>query len=404
VSSMKIVFTSSHFYPSLGGIERHCLNIGTRLVKRGHKLLTTSTTLVGLRATRGFRNFSINGIEVRRFIPCPFLIPFFAPGRWSTSFAPKMPFFLMKNCVDVDLIHAHGYGFFPTDLSAWVCKLRKKPLIITLHGFHPDYLAFMRHITPIEEMRLMPYFKTIAQRSLELADAIIALTPHEKKILHSYYHIPQEKIVVIPNGINLQHFSRKSIKTAFKKKFNLKENVVLFVGAIRKEKGLLDLLHATPSIIKEFPQTSFVLIGKDWGFKKYLQQEGKRLGIEDHIHFLGVVSTSLLREALSTCDLLVNPSAYESFGMSLLEAMASGKPTVATNVGGIPYIVRNGITGLIVKYGDPDDLADAIKKLLGNRKLLNKMGVNGMHIAQRYDWEEIVSQIEQLYEKVLSCQ
>ena len=399
---MKVIFTTSHFYPSLGGLEKHCLNIGTRLVRQGHKLLVASTTFTGLRATRSFRNFSINGIEVRRFIPFPFLAPFFAPGRWSTSFAPGMSFFLMNKIVESDLIHAHGYGFFPTDLSAWVCKIRKKPLVITLHGFHPDYLAFMKNISPIEEMRLMPYFKTIARRSLEIADAIIALTPHEKNILQSYYHIPAEKIAIIPNGINLQDFLKSPIKKEFKKRFHLKENVILFVGAIRKEKGLLDLFHAIPSIIKEFPQTSFVLIGKDWGFKKYLQQEGKRLGIENHINFLGVVNTLLLRESLSVCDIFVNPSAYESFGISLLEAMASGKPIVATNVGGIPYIVRNGKTGITVKHGDPEGLADAIKKLLSNSELRKQMGEKGLQLAKKYDWEKIVSQIERLYEKVLT--
>ena len=399
---MKVIFTTSHFYPSLGGLEKHCLNIGTRLVRQGHKLLVASTTFTGLRATRSFRNFSINGIEVRRFIPFPFLAPFFAPGRWSTSFAPGMSFFLMNKIVESDLIHAHGYGFFPTDLSAWVCKIRKKPLVITLHGFHPDYLAFMKNISPIEEMRLMPYFKAIARRSLEIADAIIALTPHEKNILQSYYHIPAEKIAIIPNGINLQDFLKSPIKKELKKRFHLKENVILFVGAIRKEKGLLDLFHAIPSIIKEFPQTSFVLIGKDWGFKKYLQQEGKRLGIENHINFLGVVNTLLLRESLSVCDIFVNPSAYESFGISLLEAMASGKPIVATNVGGIPYIVRNGKTGITVKHGDPEGLADAIKKLLSNSELRKQMGEKGLQLAKKYDWEKIVSQIERLYEKVLT--
>ena len=399
---MKVIFTTSHFYPSLGGLEKHCLNIGTRLVRQGHKLLVASTTYTGLRATRSFRNFSINGIEVRRFIPFPFLAPFFAPGRWSTSFAPGMSFFLMNKILESDLIHAHGYGFFPTDLSAWVCKIRKKPLVITLHGFHPDYLAFMKNISPIEEMRLMPYFKTIARRSLEIADAIIALTPHEKKILQSYYHIPAEKIAIIPNGINLQAFSKSPIKKEFKKRFHLKENVILFVGAIRKEKGLLDLFHAIPSIIKEFPQTSFVLIGKDWGFKKYLQQEGKRLGIENYINFLGVVNTPLLRESLSVCDIFVNPSAYESFGISLLEAMASGKPIVATNVGGIPYIVRNGKTGIIVKHGYPEGLAEAIKELLSDSVLRKQMGEKGLQLAKKYDWEKIVSQIERLYEKVLT--
>jgi glycosyltransferase involved in cell wall biosynthesis len=399
---MKVIFTTSHFYPSVGGLENHCLNIGKRLVQRGHNTLVASTTLVGLRATRSFRNFSIKGMKVRRFVPFPFLAPFFAPGRWSTSFAPGMSFFLMNEVLKCDLIHAHGYGFFPTDLSAWISKIRKKPLVITLHGFHPDYLALMKNISPIEEMQLMPYFKVIARRSLEIADAIIALTPHEKNILQSYYQIPAKKIAVIPNGINLKDFLKSPMKNEFKKRFNLKENVILFVGAIRKEKGLLKLIHAIPGIINEFPQTSFVLIGKDWGFKKYLQQEGKRLGIEHHIHFLGVVNTSLLRESLRACDIFVNPSKYESFGISLLEAMASGKPIIATNVGGIPYIVRNGKNGIIVKQGDHEALAEAIKKLLSSSELQKQMGEHGLQFSKKYGWDNVVSQIEHLYQRVLS--
>ncbi|MFX1466656.1 MAG: glycosyltransferase family 4 protein [Promethearchaeota archaeon] len=399
---MKVIFTTSHFYPSIGGLENHCLNIGTRLVQRGYELLVVSTTAAQLRATSGFRDYSINGIRVRRFIPFPFLIPFFAPGRWSTSFAPRMAFFLMNEINNSDLIHAHGYGFFPTDLSAWVCKIRNKPLVITLHGFHPDYLAFMKNISPIEEMQLMPYFKAIARRSLEIADAIIALTPHEKNILQSYYKIPAKKIAVIPNGINLKDFLKSPAKNEFKKRFNLMENVILFVGAIRKEKGLFNLLHAIPSIIREFPQTSFVFIGKDWGFKKYLQQEGKRLGIEKHINFLGVVNSLLLQESLSECDIFVNPSKYESFGISILEAMASGKPIVATNVGGIPYIVRNGKNGIIVKQGDHEGLAEAIKRLLSNSELQKQMGETGLQLSKKYEWDNVVSQVEQLYQKVLA--
>jgi glycosyltransferase involved in cell wall biosynthesis len=399
---MKVIFTTSHFYPSLGGLEEHCLNIGTQLVRRGHELLVASTTATGLRATRSYRRFSINGIKVRRFIPFPLLIPFFAPGRWSTSFAPGMPFFLMKKIITSDLLHAHGFGFFPTDLSAWVCNIRKKPLVITLHGFHPDYLAFMKKITAVEEMRLMPYFKAIAQRSLTIADAIIALTSHEKDILRTYYRVPEEKITIIPNGIDFQSYLRKHNKTTFKKRFNLKENVILFVGAIRQEKGLFYLLRSIPNILKEFPQTSFVLIGKDWGFKKTLLREGKRLGIANSIHFLGSVKTSLLREALGCCDVFVNPSAYESFSIVLLEAKASGKPVVATKVGGIPYVVTDKKEGFLVNYGDHKELANAIITLLGDPELRNEMGANGRQSAKGYDWEEIVLQIERLYQSVIS--
>ncbi len=82
--------------------------------------------------------------------------------------------------------------------------------------------------------------------------------------------------------------------------------------------------------------------------------------------------------------------------------MASGKPIVATNVGGIPYIVRNGKNGIIVKQGDHEALAEAIKKLLRSTELQKQMGENGLQLSKKYGWDNIVSQIEQLYQKVLS--
>ena len=397
---MKILFTVSHFFPSIGGLENHCLNLGKKLIEKQHKVDVFSSNLIGFKPTPFKKKFMIEGMNVYKFTPFSFLVPYAVPTRWTISFTPTMIPTFFRKVKDYSIIHSHGFAFFQSDLSALACSTSKKPFILTIHGFHPDIWKD----DPVKEIKLMPYYKTIGQWTLEKAAAIIALTKHEKIILENNFNISSKKICIIPNGINLQKLN--SLKNEIDQdqekllsELDFNEDVITYIGRISKDKGLQHLILSVPKILEEFPKTKFLFVGQDWGYKKELIRLAEKLGIKKHIYFFGRVSNKKIVKILSLSDVIVNPSRYEGFGIIFLEAMAFGKPIVATKVGGVPFIVEDGVTGILVDYGDSQSIFGAICQLLDNPNLKRKMGHKGQIKVKNYDWKIIAVEIEKLYKK-----
>jgi len=234
----------------------------------------------------------------------------------------------------------------------------------------------------------------VGKSVLKLVNKIIVLDPlaknHFSKIVGE-----EDKIEVIPNGIIFDKFSNSS-SGDFKQKYNIEGRVVLFVGLLQQRKGVQHLLKAASQILKKVPDTVIVIVGKG-EYRKHLVKLSNDLGIEDKVKFFGFLSDQELLEVYSMVDILVLPSAFEGLPTVILEAMASGKPVVATNVGGIPSVVKDGITGFLVEYGNIEQLAEAIKTILTDENLARNMGKKGREIASNYDWSIISKKVERLY-------
>lgn len=193
----------------------------------------------------------------------------------------------------------------------------------------------------------------------------------------------EQKALVVPNGIDLEMFSKTKCEdaTAFLKQYGLEEdNYVLFVGRLGVLKGVQYLIEAFKSISVERPNVKLVIVGSG-NFENHLKCLAH--GIRN-IVFTGYVGSLKERKTLFENSLLVVvPSLYEAFPMVLLEAMACSKAVIASNVGGIPSLVRHGKSGFLSKAGDPEDLAKFINILYEDKRLRENMGSLGRELVER---------------------
>ena len=249
----------------------------------------------------------------------------------------------------------------------------------------------IHHVDDFAEPRLFEFEK----KAVAHADHRFVVSEYWRNALRKDYGYES---TVTYNGLDLEDFSRLPER---------KEALptVLFVGGLEPRKGLEYLIHAMEFVIDSVPTARLIAIGKT-GFRgtdewKWFSNLADRLGIKDHIEFHESVDQETLLKFYSECDLLVLPSKTEGWGLSLMEAMACGKPVVASRAGGIPELVRDGTDGVLVRPGDVRGFADAIVKLLGDPKLRESMGIKGRQRVGEFSWDETARVALREYEKAL---
>jgi phosphatidylinositol alpha-1,6-mannosyltransferase len=177
---------------------------------------------------------------------------------------------------------------------------------------------------------------------------------------------------------------------------------VLFVGSLIPRKGLPFLIEAAKKIVKEQSETKFLIVGEG-PLRKKLANSLEAANLSGNFTFLGNVKEDRLPAVYNCADVFALPSIQEGQGIVLLEAQASAKPVVAFDVGGVNEAVRNGETGLLVKRGSTDMLADAIMKLLSDKALREKMGANGRRfVTENFTWDICAQKMLQVYREALA--
>lgn len=318
----------------------------------------------------------------------------------SHSFGGEMHYILVPSMLgpvlreEADLIHTHSFGYFQTNVGALRRRLRKQPLVITTH-FHPRWSMWGGYRR--KQLRNV-YDRLFARLTLKSADIIICHTRNEQAML-SEYSISEDKVRIIPAGVDFKRFETIPSPEPFRDLYNISGPIVLYAGRLASNKGLTHLVEAIPRVLSEFRDASFVLIGEDEGERRGLERRVEELGIAENVLFCGHINDDgVFKSAFAACDVLVLPSEYEAFGLVLLEAMACEKPCVATRVGGVPEVVEDDGTGLLVEYGDPGALAAAITDLLGDKGRRQAMGRAGRErVKNNFTWSKVVDQLEEVY-------
>jgi len=214
-------------------------------------------------------------------------------------------------------------------------------------------------------------------------------------------------VTVVPNGVDCERYHPNVNDAEIIESLSLDHKfMLLFVGALTKwhgYKGLDILLEALKLVVKSHPNLLLLVVG-DGELKQFYFSLSQRLGVASNVIFVGDVPDDLLPHYYAASDVLVLPSRdmSEGFGLTLLEANASGRPVIASNVGGIPSVVKNGYNGLLVQPNDPVALANAITRLEKNRREARTMGCNGRRFAEMHDWSNTASQTERIYAEVHS--
>ncbi len=279
-----------------------------------------------------------------------------------------------------DVIHVHGTR--AGSLGRLASIGLKIPVIYTEHLWTKNYRLSNRiaHQMQITGLWFLDMF----------TDLNIAVSRSVKDFMIDSQISRSNKITVIYNGIE----PAKRKVTIFK----TKEIVLGTVGTLNYQKGIQYLIQAMPEIIREYPKAKLVIIGEGY-YKSSLKRLVKKLKLENFITFKGFVKE--VEEELTNFDIYVQPSLSESFGLAIVQAMSLGLPVVATNTGGIPEVVTEGKSGILVELGKPEALADGILTLLRDHEKARNMGKLAAEDAKiKFNLNDMVKEVEKVYEKI----
>ena len=372
---MRIVHVTPFYYPVIGGVEEVVKRIAEHIASRGYDIHVVTYN----RLRRGGegslpREENIGGVHVIRLKP---------DVVWSHgTYSSELPEALRKLRPDVVHVHAwrHPHVF-------QVAKLREKlGFRAVLHTHAPFYtLGQLGLVTWLYHRAV----DLLMRETVNKYDSLIALTPQEKRILVEKLRAREEKVIVIPNGIDEALVASAQAGRG--------GSTVLYLGRISRSKNVDLLVKAMTYVKEDVPGAKLVLAGPDEGLVKRLMSYGQRRGI--NLQYLGVVPENKKSELYSECTVFAHPALYEGFGIALLEAQAFGKPCVITGSGGQLYAAPPGKTSLHAKP-NPKDFGKAISLLLNDEELYKELSANAREWALRHTYSRILPKYEEIYRKL----
>ena len=387
---MRVLHLSWEFPPRIiGGIAAHVFDISRALVRRGLEVYVMTCSFPG---AQRFEN--ISGVKINRFEAYATSDSFLG---WALRMQKNMEIAssdLMDEAKGFDVFHAHDW--LSAVAGVGLKHLYRRPLITTMHsteigrrtGIHNDLQASIHEIE-----------SWITYESWR----VITCSYYMRSHVAWCFHIPENKISVIPNGVDVTKFNFKfnywEIRDRFADRF---EKILLFVGRLVPEKGLDSAIHALPIILANGVNVKLVVVG-DGPQKEAFQRIADDYGLREKVFFAGHVDDWTLRALYRVADTTVVPSRFEPFGIVALEAMAARCPLVTTTAGGLNEIVDEGGTGLKVPLDDPNALARAILRMIRDVGFKNYAVDNAYRkCLWNYNWDKIAEWTNGLYDAVLS--
>jgi glycogen synthase len=310
--------------------------------------------------------------------------PRFAPALETLSIGLAMA----RDPLDADVAHAHTW--YADMAGLWIRTLHRIPLIVTLHSMEP--------LRPWKADQLGTGYLLstwIEKTAVESADRVIAVSAQMREDILGHFQVEPARVVVIHNGIDPERFRRTERRDALER-YGVRPPYVLFVGRITDQKGIFHLLEAASSLP---PGVQVVLCASAPDTpeieNRLRQAVAGRPGV---VWINAMVAVEEVVQLYSHAAVFACPSVYEPFGLINLEAMGCQTPVVASAVGGILEVVENGVTGLLVPPGRPDELARALNRVLGNRARAQSLGQAGRRrVEERFSWASVAERTERVY-------
>jgi len=377
---MKVIQVTERYPPAVGGVETHVLRLSQELRKLGIEveILTTdlysTVPIVRFQRTSTQEDTFVTRVAGFSFLPIPQGLGIVSPT-------------MLRHLKGASIIHAHGYGHFPTYLTNF-CRIAKLPVVVTTHS-DAGRPSIRKTVFDIVVPRL----------SIKFAQKIIAVSNHEKEVLIRR-GISPDKISVIPNGIDVGEISLGRANS--RKRGNGK--TAIYSGRIDSEQKGLDLLiEAFGHLASSNPGLDLVLMGPDWnGSTRRLKELSAKLGIGGKVRFTGFLERQEYLQILRSADLFILPSRFEPFGIVLLEAIALGVPIVASNIGAIPEILEGGKFGLMFDSGDVNSLVQRIQEAISDEKGAAMRAEDAKSSLNKYAWANVAKDTLRVYREVLS--
>lgn len=387
---MKILMLSWEYPPRIiGGISRVVHNLAQKLGEQGNEVHIVTCWEIGT-----LEEEIDNGVYVHRVHTCEINENSFI--NWVLQFNFSLlekSTKLINQSGGFDVIHAHDW------LTAFAAKTLKNiysiPLVSTIHATesgrnHGLHNNTQRYISSVEWW--LTYESWI----------IIVNSRFMKDEVRNVFQLPEDKIRIIPNGVNLDKFKNYYRDYQFRRNFaSNKEKIIFFVGRLVNEKGAHILINAAPKIIHYYNDVKFIIAGKGPQLD-YLRKIADELNISQRVYFTGYISEEELAKLYKCADVAVFPSLYEPFGIVALEGMLANVPVVVSDVGGLGEIVEHGVDGMKFYTGNSNSLADSILEILLNTEKAEKMKSKAMKkVFLIYNWDIISSQTLVIYKEIV---
>lgn len=336
----------------------------------------------------GYSNTLINDCQIKKYVYL--LAPFmFISGVFNL--------FRLHRKNRFDLIHA--FWLLPNGfIGAVLCKAYNLPLIITMQG--SDMFITKQN----------PFFKWMATWTLKHTQMITSVTPTFLPELAAL-GVPETKRCLIPNGVDPEAFLSVLLKAQehieIRRRFSIPEEdgIIFALGRIVLKKGFDILIQALPLVKEKVPNVTFI-IGGDGTDLSRLKIMAKELNVSKNIRFPGTINRSEVPAYFHLCDVFTLPAVFDPKGNVdgcpnvILEAMACGRPVVASNISGIPIVVKDGETGILVEERNVSELAAALVTLLTDKSKRQRFGQAGRErILNELTWDKAIKQIKEVYQR-----
>lgn len=387
---MNIVMVTPTYPPTQGGVQTQVNLLAETLNKRGHKI-----TIITERVDGALDIEVKEGISIYRLDS-----PFIKLDPWRSYFFIKQninTFKLIMKEEKADVIHVHHAN----RSFAYTYLLKKHftiPVVSTIHVSwlgDPLYREWRRNIKePVRRtLKVLPGL-WFDKQSIISADFVITISKHFEEVCKRVRGY--EYITTIPNAVALNQFN-PAVQPA---EFWRNDCKILCPARISPEKGQIYLIEALKEVNESKKVHVFFMGASDLKEKNKIKNLASQLKLEDYVHFFPPRPYDQVPQYYKAADLIVLPSTSEGLPLAIIENMALGNVVIASNVGGIPELIEDGVTGLLVPPKNPEALAKAIINVLEDLELRNKIKVNAIKRAMDFDIEKTVGKIEEVYTEV----
>ncbi|MGD0406578.1 MAG: glycosyltransferase family 4 protein [Candidatus Bathyarchaeia archaeon] len=395
----KVCFVSPEYWPLSGGTGAYVYYLSNELMKNSYKIcvVTGSDQTLDIKVNEQLNVF---------FLKIP-KTPVIKSFLLAASSYRKLN--SVRGSVNVDITHAN----LPLTPNFAVPPNFGKTLVCTVHSTWKGEAQAIRS-EPYSRLNANEKFmvsfnwflRIFEEKMLERANKIIAVSHFTKRELLEYYKVPEEKIRVIHNGVDVNKFKPAQDKRKVKEElgFNPDDLTILSVGRLYARKGLFTLIESMPAIVKRFKNAKFIISGKGQSDEmRKLLAHAEKIGVKGSIIFTGYYPDKKLPKLYQAADVFAFSTFYEHHPFAVLEALSTGLPVVTTSVGGIPETIENGKNGFLVEPFNPKQFADRILYLLEHPAEAAEMGLLARQtILERFDWRIVVKDVLKVYDEALS--
>lgn len=382
---MKILQVISRFGPKHGGDAIVVSNVSVYMAKRGHEVTIITTDYDSdEKYNENIRKEGVEVIAFRCICHCLFFFP-----------SPDMKRWLSKNIKNYDVVHLNCARSYQNNIIYKYAKKYSIPYILQAHG----------SVLPIfQKQRLKnTYDLFFGYRILSDASKVIAVSKAEVE-QYKQAGIHEDKIVTVPNGIDIEAFKDLPAYGKFREKYDITENhMVLFIGRIHKRKGIDFLIKSFSELTREMSDVVLVIIGPDDGYTVEVEKLIRALNLDNRIRLLGYIDEKDKLSAYIDADVLVYPAIFEIFGLVPFEAIMCGTPVIVADDCGCGELVEESGAGYLVKYRDIEGLKEKMKLIIENPEEGKEKAERGKkYIEEKLMWDKVVRRVEEVYGGILS--